>query len=125
MRSEIEKRANDLKSAPSTAASAAAGSGDLLKGGSFVPLLRLRVLDLLSTTEAAAVNHHTTATLTFWRPSEELCNVLKENSRLRITRVSVGNQRGREDLQLRATKATRVEELKPEEARNFVRFPKL
>ena len=47
--------------------------------GSFVPLLRCRVLDIFGESEDDGhENLSQTATLTFWRPSEEIRRLLKE-----------------------------------------------
>ena len=100
MRTEIEKRMQALKSKSKVE-------------GSFLPLLRLRVADLLS-------SQPTTGTLTFWKPSEELQGILIEGKRLKLTNVGVGYPRDNE-VQLKATKTTQIEPIQTDKPSDFQR----
>lgn len=71
---------------------------------SYVPLLRLRVVDLKSDGEEKS----NTGTLTFWRPSEEVRSILAENTTFKIFNVTSGFLNNGE-IQLKATKTTKVE----------------
>ena len=67
MQKEIQERVDQLKTNPSSSSSDQAQ-------GPFVPLLRCRVVDLM----APPGDMSPTATLTFWRPSEEIKSLMKE-----------------------------------------------
>ena len=74
-----------------------------ISSASYVPLLRLRIMDLNSTGEVNS------GTLTFWRPSDEVSGALKENKCFRISNVAIGFFSNNEP-QLKATKSTRLVE---------------
>lgn len=118
MRNEIEKRISELNGSEANSVSGdqkpIGGGGGASSSTSFVPLLRLRVMDILGGTTRS--DSTCTAMLTFWKPSEELRCILTENSCFRVTNVSVGyaHRSGIDTFtqQLKATKSTRVDFLK-------------
>ena len=68
MQSEIQERVDQLKANP---------KNDDQAQGPFVPLLRCRVVDLMAA-PSLDDSSPTAATLTFWRPSEDIKSLMRE-----------------------------------------------
>ena len=75
----------------------------------YIPILRLRVVDLFSSPRHQ-VTKTFTGTIQLWRPTEEMISILKEGKRFRFFNLIANIVRDGE-VQFRATKMTRFQEL--------------
>ena len=115
MKAEVQKRINERLSSNRSSDFSPKGTRDSTNKSndstncSYIPILRLRVADLHPNAKRGS-SCVCTGTIQIWRPTEEMLRNLKENKRLRFINLIANIVRDGE-VQFRATKATRFEEI--------------
>ena len=127
MKAEVNKRISERLSGACAAMSELEGAQKAFNQSSHqanishVPVLRLRVVDINSNPKC--INKGIcTGTVNIWRPTEEMVNNLNESKRFRFFNLTANIVRDGE-VQFRATKATRFQEISKCEGFNALSLP--